>query len=34
MNVKIGYAQVSLTEDWDEIVKNILSGPSVLLDGV
>ena len=21
----------SLTEDWDEIVKNILSGPSVLL---
>lgn len=31
MNAKIGYAQVSLTEDWDEIVKNILSGPSVLL---
>lgn len=30
MNSKIGYAQTELTNDWDRIVKNILSGPSVL----
>ncbi len=31
MNTKIGYSQVELSNDWDKIVKNILSGPSVLL---
>ena len=31
MNAKIGYAQATLTQDWEEIVKNVLSGPSVLL---
>lgn len=31
MNAKIGYAQANLTADWETIVKNILSGPSVLL---
>lgn len=34
MNAQIGYAQTSLTSSWDEIVRNVLSGPSVLfLDG-
>lgn len=34
MNAKIGYAQASLTDNWDDIVKNVLSGPSVLfVDG-
>lgn len=34
MNSRIGYAQTSLTSSWDEIVHNILSGPSVLfIDG-
>lgn len=31
MNSKIGYAQVSLCNSWDELVRNVLSGPSVLL---
>lgn len=31
MNAKIGYAQTSLADDWDDITGNILSGPSVLL---
>lgn len=31
MNAKIGYAQASLVDDWDLIVRNVLSGPSVLL---
>lgn len=34
MNSKIGYSQVSLTDNWEEITKNLLSGPSVLfIDG-
>lgn len=34
MNARIGYAQVSLTDSWDDILQNVLSGPSVLfLDG-
>ena len=34
VNGKIGYIQASLTDSWDEIVKNVLSGPAVLfLDG-
>lgn len=34
MNSKIGYVQTSLCEDWDAIIKNVLSGPSALfLDG-
>ncbi len=34
MNAKIGYAQTSLTSSWDEIIRNVLSGPSVLfIDG-
>lgn len=31
MNAKIGYAQASLTDSWEQIVHNVLSGPSVLL---
>ncbi len=31
MNAKIGYAQVTLTSSWSEILRNVLSGPSVLL---
>lgn len=31
VNSKIGYSQVELSNDWDKIIKNILSGPSVLL---
>lgn len=31
LSAKIGYAQASLVDDWDEIVRNVLSGPSVLL---
>lgn len=34
MNAKIGYAQVELSSDWDSLVKNLLSGPSLLfVDG-
>lgn len=34
MNAKIGYAQVTLTDSWTDILKNVLSGPSVLfIDG-
>ncbi len=34
MNSKLGYAQVSLSSDWDVITRNLLSGPSVLfIDG-
>lgn len=31
MNAKIGYAQASLTDNWEDIERNVLSGPSVLL---
>ena len=31
MNAKIGYAQVSLSDSWEELLQNVLSGPSVLL---
>ncbi len=30
MQAKIGYAQVSLSDSWEEIIRNVLSGPSVL----
>lgn len=30
MNAKIGYAQVETTDDWDTLIKNLLSGPSLL----
>lgn len=34
MNAKIGYAQVSLTDAWDVILKNVVSGPIALfIDG-
>lgn len=34
MDAKIGYAQASLVDNWDDIVRNVLSGPSVLfIDG-
>ena len=34
MNAKIGYAQASLCSDWETIIRNLLSGPSVLfIDG-
>lgn len=34
MDSKIGYAQTELTQDWDSIIKNLLSGTSILfLDG-
>ena len=34
MNSKIGYAQTSLSDSWDNIIRNVLSGPSVLfIDG-
>ncbi len=34
MNGKIGYAQTSLTDSWDNILRNVVSGPSVLfIDG-
>lgn len=34
LNAKIGYAQAQLSGDWDVILKNICSGPSVLfIDG-
>lgn len=29
-NAKIGYAQVTITESWDDILQNVLSGPSAL----
>ena len=31
MDSKIGYVQTSLSGDWDDILRNLLSGPSVLL---
>ncbi len=34
MNAKIGYAQASLSDSWEDILQNVLSGPSVLfVDG-
>lgn len=34
MNAKIGYAQVTSISTWDEVLSNILSGPSILfIDG-
>lgn len=30
INSKLGYAQVSFTSSWQEILRNVLSGPSVL----
>lgn len=34
MNTRIGYAQASLTDNWEEIERGVLSGPSVLfIDG-
>ena len=34
MDSKIGYVQTSLSDDWDDILRNLLSGPSLLmLDG-
>lgn len=30
MNAKIGFAQVETETDWDKLVKNLLSGPSLL----
>lgn len=34
MNAKIGYAQASLSSSWEDIIRNILSGPSALfIDG-
>ena len=31
MNAKIGYAQASLCDSWDSILRNVLSGPSLLM---
>lgn len=31
MNSKIGYAQASLCDSWEDILRNVLSGPSLLL---
>jgi len=34
MDSKIGYVQTSLTDSWDDIIRNVLSGPSALfIDG-
>ena len=34
VNSKIGYAQVSLTESWESVFRNVLSGPAALfIDG-
>ena len=34
MNTRIGYAQASLTDNWEDIERSVLSGPSVLfIDG-
>lgn len=34
MNAKIGYTQATLCSDWDDIIRNLLSGPSALfIDG-
>ena len=34
MNSKIGYAQTSLSDSWDDIIRSVLSGPSALfIDG-
>jgi stage V sporulation protein AF len=30
MNAKIGFAQVEAESDWDKLIKNLLSGPSLL----
>ena len=31
MDSKIGYVQTTLSDDWDDILRNLLSGPSLLL---
>lgn len=31
LNAKIGYAQASLCDNWEDILRSVLSGPSVLL---
>lgn len=31
MDAKVGYAQASLTDSWEDIIRNVLSGPAVLL---
>ncbi|MCM1189176.1 MAG: spore germination protein [bacterium] len=31
VRAKIGYAQVSFSDSWDDILRNVLSGPAVLL---
>ncbi len=31
VNSKIGYAQVSFTDSWDDVFRNVLSGPALLL---
>ena len=34
MNTRLGYAQTTLTDNWEDIARNVLSGPSVLfIDG-
>ena len=34
MNARIGYAQASLSDSWDDIIRNVLSGPAALfVDG-
>ncbi len=34
IRAKIGYAQVTLSDSWDDIIRNVLSGPSALfIDG-
>lgn len=34
MNAKVGYYQTQLTDNWNDIIKNVLSGPSALfIDG-
>lgn len=34
MNTRLGYAQTTLTDSWEEIARNVVSGPSVLfIDG-
>ncbi len=30
MNARIGYAQASLSDSWDDIIRNVLSGPAAL----
>lgn len=31
MNSKIGYVSINLTSEWKDVVKNLLSGPSILM---